>query len=259
MSEIPPATLAALNAGELETANLVELLALDQRALLAVVLKEMGLSRTQDDIEGDLQQLAKPTAVSLMRTIGMALARHVPVSGAARSTYSRLSRHRSDVVRCWAAYIAPAAEGSDLAAKLAATRPFASDPHFGVREIAWMTIRPAITQDLEPAVELLATWTAESEDGLRRCASEATRPRGVWCNHIARLKTEPELARSILEPLRSDGSLYVRNSVGNWLNDAGKTAPNWVAEVCRRWSRQSKTAETAYIVKKALRSFPDEA
>ena len=46
--------------------------------------------------------------------------------------------------------------------------------------------------------------------------------------------------------------MYVRYSVGNWLNDASKTQSGFVRKLCRRW--ESETKETKYIVKKALRT-----
>ena len=68
------------------------------------------------------------------------------------------------------------------------------------------------------------------------------------------LKQNPALGLPILEPLKSDYSKYVRNSVGNWLNDASKTQSGFVRKLCRRRERESETKETKCIVKKALRT-----
>lgn len=65
----------------------------------------------------------------------------------------------------------------------------------------------------------------------------------------------PELALPILEPLKADEAKYVQNSIGNWLNDASKTQPKFVIELCRRWEVESDTKETNYIIKKALRTL----
>jgi 3-methyladenine DNA glycosylase AlkC len=43
--------------------------------------------------------------------------------------------------------------------------------------------------------------------------------------------------------------------VANWLNDAAKTQPDWVREVCARWSRGRVPLATAYIVRRAQRSL----
>lgn len=85
--------------------------------------------------------------------------------------------------------------------------------------------------------------------------SGTPQPRGVWYEHIVELKEHPELGLPILEPLKSDPSQYVRDSVGNWLNDASKTRPDFVLELCGSWEKESGTEETGYIIKKALRTI----
>lgn len=69
------------------------------------------------------------------------------------------------------------------------------------------------------------------------------------------MKQDPELALSILEPLKSDKAKYAQDSVGNWLNDTSKTQPEFVTEICKRWEAESDTKETKYITKKALRTL----
>lgn len=85
--------------------------------------------------------------------------------------------------------------------------------------------------------------------------TEVIRPRDVWCEHVKDLKQDPELALSILEPLKSDKAKQAQDSVGNWLNDASKTQPKFVTEICKRLEAESDTKETKYITKKALRTL----
>ena len=255
MSEIPPAILRQLEAGELETVNLVECLAVDQRTLVRTVLKQIGQQRLIEAALAAVERAARPTAMQHIIVIGQQLGRHLAPNRSPRSHFGKLARHPSDIVRSWAAFAAVAGDDGHFHDHLAAIRPFAADRHFGVREIAWMALRPHIQRQLIAAIELLSAWSQEADANLRRFASEATRPRGVWCSHLEPLKAQPELGLSILEPLKSDSSKYVRDSVGNWLNDAAKSQPHFVKALCRRWKQASRSAETAYILQKATRSL----
>jgi 3-methyladenine DNA glycosylase AlkC len=158
-------------------------------------------------------------------------------------------------VRCWATYLVGNNEKLSLQQMLQQIQPFAADKHFGVREIAWMAVRPTIAKNLKESISILATWTKAKDENVRRFASESTRPRGVWCAHIDALKENPALAINILQPLKADPAKYVQDSVGNWLNDASKTQPKFVTDLCKQWQKESKTKETDYIIKKALRSI----
>jgi 3-methyladenine DNA glycosylase AlkC len=68
-------------------------------------------------------------------------------------------------------------------------------------------------------------------------------------------KANPAAGLAVIEPLKADMSRYVQNSVANWLNDAGKSDAVFVRQVVKRWQRESASASTAYIVKRAVRSL----
>jgi 3-methyladenine DNA glycosylase AlkC len=255
VSEVPPEILAALVRGEIETANLVEWLAVDQRLLVEHVLPTVGLAKAVEEVLAELAALPSPTAMKFTRAIGQRLALLVPIKDSPRSPYQKLLRHPSDIVRNWLPFVVGGQADLEFSERLEAIRPLAADSHFGVREAAWMGLRPSVEANLEAAIDLLVSWSLDADVNVRRFASEVTRPCGVWCSHIQALKAEPKLALPILEPLRSDDSRYVQNSVANWLNDAAKSQPAWVQQLCRSWQRESRTAATAYIVKRGLRSF----
>lgn len=248
-ADIAPERLAALNAGAAETTTLVECLAMDFAALMRACLPEVG--------EAAAAALDRARDEGITRRMALAAQVLAPVAGEDGwdAWVTRLQGHPADTIRGWACYLIGARPGLSLTRRLERIRPLADDPHFGVREWAWMAVRPHLAADPEAAVAALRGWTADPSERLRRFASEALRPRGVWCAHIAALRRTPEIALPVLEPLRSDPAAYVGDSVGNWLNDASKDRPDWVRALCRRWSAESPTAETARICKRALRTL----
>jgi 3-methyladenine DNA glycosylase AlkC len=189
----------------------------------------------------------------------MALAGRLLFDRHGLAAVDRLKDHPSDTVRGWACFVIGVIEGMTVQERLAAIRPYADDRHFGVREWAWMAVRPHLATDLEAAIPLLADWTNDPSERLRRFACEAIRPRGVWCTHIKALRQNPEMALPVLQPLRADPTPYVQDSVGNWLNDAAKDRPDWVRALCDRWRSESQDPATARICRRALRSIaPDK-
>ena len=252
--EIPTEILAQLNRGEIETANLVEWLAVDQKILLENLLTQNKRMDYLKPVLTKIEHLKKQTVNTINEAIGTGLFEQA-IKNKDSDFLTILSNHKADLVRCWATYTIGKNEQLNITETLKQIQPFSADKHFGVREICWLAVRTKIAQNLTKSIEILSKWTTNQDENIRRFTTEATRPRGVWCEHIEELKQNPELALSILEPLKSDKSKYVQDSVGNWLNDASKTQPNFVKELCKHWEQESDTKETKYIIKKALRTI----
>ena len=254
VKDIPETIMKQINEGRIETANLTEWLAVNQTILADHVLRQLHRPEYVKTIISRTDQLKKQTVNTRNETIGETLLA-LTIQNNDQELFQLISTHTSDTVRCWATYMIAKNSQYSLQEKLEKIKYFAADTHFGVREISWLSLRPEIAEDIANSIALLSEWTVHNNANIRRFASEATRPRGVWCAHIEQLKKTPELGLSILEPLKSDSARYVQDSVGNWLNDAGKTRADFVKELCDRWTTESPTKETAYIIRKALRSI----
>jgi 3-methyladenine DNA glycosylase AlkC len=251
---IPPEVLEALNAGRLETANLNEFLALDLPLLARNVASHIGLDAQHERLQDTFAMLSAFAPIKRHAHVARALYDLTAPRPERDRIAHALATHASDVARSWAAQWIAFSDLS-LPDKLQAAWRFAADSHFNVREAAWMAVRDEIAADPDCAFALLQAWVTHPDANIRRFASEATRPRGVWCAQIHTLKAEPWRGLPLLEPLRADPSRYVQNSVANWLNDAAKTQPGWVQEVCARWEREDPSPATSYIVRRAQRSI----
>lgn len=241
VADVDPIVLQGLNTGTITAATLAENLATDMGMLLQTVLPELAdKEQTIDPDTGITKRMAAVAALILDA---------YDVDKA-----EELRAHHSDLVRGWGAYMLGAAPDLALPDRMERLLPYADDPHFGVREWAWLAVRPHIVKAPEETISILTSWTDSPSEFVRRFAVEAIRPRGVWSAHIGVLKKEPALALPILESLRSDPSRYVQDSVSNWLNDAWKSSPDWVEALCSDWLKATVNLHTDYIVKRALRS-----
>ncbi|MGE1212478.1 DNA alkylation repair protein [Bacillus pumilus] len=255
-TDIPHDVLSLLNQGEIESVNLTEWLAVNHMTLIQHVLPSAGLDHRLGEVSSEIAKQKAESGMKAIRLIGQLL------DGVLREENEEkqakvlqvFAHHVSDSVRCWDAYMNKQSL-STLEEKLAYIQPFAADYHFGVREIAWMSVRESLSLQLDQSIEHLTEWAKSEDENIRRFSVESIRPRGVWTKHIELLKQEPERALPILNLLKSDPSTYVQDSVGNWLNDASKTQPNWVTNLCDQWSKDSDTKATSRIVKKAKRTI----
>jgi len=232
-----------LDTGLVASTHLAECLAVDFATLLqtAAALPDAAVQRMRDAAnKGITQRMA--LAATLLREAGQGDVTH-------------WQSHPSDTVRGWACYLIGSDATLGLSEKLQAMQPLADDAHFGVREWAWLAVRGDLVAAPLQSLTLLLPWTSAASPYLRRFACEALRPRGVWATHIALFKQQPQHALPLLEALANDPERYVQDSVGNWLNDASKTQPEWMRDLCARWQREHSSAANAYIRKRAQRSL----
>jgi 3-methyladenine DNA glycosylase AlkC len=249
IAQIPAAVRYALDRGSIESKNLVECLSIDLPTLLRHALP--GLTRAE------LRQLHASAGRGWLERTRLVCAIIFERLGAA--ALEPLLEHRSDSVRGWGAGVIALIPNLSLADRLGLVRPLANDPNPNTRETAWLLIRPHIAVDIRRSVTVLTPWVHAVEPNIRRYAVEITRPRGVWCHHIEALKTRPALARPLLEAVYADPARYVQNSVANWLNDASKSAPEFVLRLTTTWRRRSDHPSTVYICRRACRTVrPDK-
>lgn len=249
VAEVPIEIREALSHGWIESKNLVEWLSVDRIQLAKHVALELDLER---NVIQQLSEMPYRPALKQSFAIGTLFAKAISLGDA---RFKSLTTHPSDIVREWSAVLIGAKEDIPLKKKLAWVKPLADDENSGVREVAWISLRNSVIAELETAIACLVPWTGSRRENLRRYASEITRPCGVWAAHIPQLKVTPELGLPILEPLRSDRSKYVRNSVANWLNDASKTSGPWVESITNAWKKESPCDETEAIIQRALRTL----
>ena len=144
---VTAARQAELNSGRDESRTLAEILAITHSALLTQVVPEAP--------EGLVEAAKRADSLGIlarMQAMGEALYTHL-----GRSACQDLADHPADTVRGWAVFALVSQEkDADVDTLLALVRPAADDPHFGVREWAWMAVRPHLVPRLDEAIRARA-------------------------------------------------------------------------------------------------------
>lgn len=113
------------------------------------------------------------------------------------------------------------------------------------REVAATALVEISKKQPEAVVREMLRWAPNPDTNIRRAASEGLR-------HVAR--HAPATVVPVLELLRDDSELYVRKSVGNILRNASNRHPEFVLELCRRWSKLAD-ARTNWTIKDGLKKL----
>jgi 3-methyladenine DNA glycosylase AlkC len=118
-------------------------------------------------------------------------------------------------------------------------------------------IRPFIQKYGDRTLELMAQWTQDDNEHVRRLVSEGSRPRLPWSSRLPEFIKDPSPVFELLEKLKQDPSIYVRKSVANNLNDIAKDHPDKVIEVLSKW-KDIDNEGTQWIIKHASRTLVKE-
>jgi 3-methyladenine DNA glycosylase AlkC len=114
-------------------------------------------------------------------------------------------------------------------------------------------VRPFLISEEKKMLAQMLKWSKHPHAGVRRLASEGSRPRLPWGMKVPALIHDPNLILPILENLREDTNESVRRSVANSLNDISKDHPEVVLDLAQKWANTS--AETDAILKHGLRTL----
>lgn len=121
---------------------------------------------------------------------------------------------------------------------------------FGSAEFA---VRAFILADQDRALKIMHHWAQDTDEHVRRLASEGSRPRLPWGIRLGSLVRDPAPCAAILEALKDDPSLYVRRSVANHLNDITKDHPDWVLSRLEAWDLEKEPL--VWIARHACRTL----
>jgi hypothetical protein len=135
MADVSTARREALSCGQVESKTLVEALTIDMAQLFASVYPALH----------DQAHAALSTNTGF--TQRMAVAGKLALAHNGPTAFDTFARHKADTVRGWAAYVLAAQPGLSLKQRLEKVRPLANDSHFGVREWAWLALRPHLMED----------------------------------------------------------------------------------------------------------------
>ncbi|OMH30803.1 DNA alkylation repair protein [Motiliproteus sp. MSK22-1] len=118
-------------------------------------------------------------------------------------------------------------------------------------------VRPFILKDPQRMMEQMLEWSKDSDEHVRRLATEGCRPRLPWAQALPMFKQDPSAIFPVIEQLKVDPSEYVRRSVANNLNDIAKDHPQRVLD----WAEENigQREVTDWIIKHGCRTLLRQA
>lgn len=239
-----------------ESKDLVQWLSLDLTKILKGFLMQNNKYEYYKFCKKELEVIDKKTNIKIINAISKSLTEISNIDHSFEFLLKKCKLSKSDSIRSIWALMIGYQNKYDINTKFSKIKFFAKDSHFMVREFAWISLRNEVSKNIDKSIKILTNFSKNKSPYIRRFSCEITRPRGVWCKHINFLKTNPQIAFTLLNNLKNDDSLYVQNSVANWLNDLSKNNKEEFIGFCKMLIKEN--CENSYkILKKAMRNNVD--
>lgn len=117
------------------------------------------------------------------------------------------------------------------------------DSNWRVQEVLAKAVdESCAVKGYEEALPVIDEWLSDPRPNVRRAVTEGLR---IWTSRPY-FRDNPQEAIRRLAVLRSDGSAYVRKSVGNALRDISKKYPELVAVELGTWDLETKEVSQVY-------------
>jgi 3-methyladenine DNA glycosylase AlkC len=119
-------------------------------------------------------------------------------------------------------------------------------------------VRPFLKHRPTETLQFLKKCALDSNEHIRRWASEGSRPRLPWGERLQEFVRDPSPTLPILELLKFDPEIYVRKSVSNHLNDIAKDHPEKVIQILEKWKKAAGTeheTKLLWIIRHSLRTL----
>lgn len=126
------------------------------------------------------------------------------------------------------------------------------------RLTAEFAIRSMIINRFDRAIAIATDWTTDTDEHVRRLASEGTRAHLPWAKGVPELIRRPDATGPIVRALAHDPSEYVRRSVANHVNDLSRKNPAVALAVVTDWAADPGP-DTPAMMRHALRTMIKKA
>lgn len=118
-------------------------------------------------------------------------------------------------------------------------------------------MRPLIKRYPEESLRMLAEWSKDENERVRRLSSECLRIRLPWAKKLYTALEYFAPYLEILTNLKDDKDKYIQKSVANNMNDLYKESPEKFYEIIDEWKKEEMSKACEWIIKHGSRNVKE--